>query len=435
MPKTNSILSDPEYLKKFNNVLEILGIEERLKADPGVVTLGNTNFAGTMPKPSVIGLIDQTISESDVLSAIDMKKVEASTGEVRLMDISGPVSEAVDENQGTPVLNKPNTSVKAYSCKKMKSEMYITHEELKAAGDDGLANFENNLMNDLSKCLASDLAHLVFRGDVTLSASSPDRWDRMLRRCNGLSVLCDAGATVIDNNGKGVGFGMFHVWKARLLQKYRKQLPLYRWLLNSSTIDIWKMIFADQRPTAEGDKRVSGTPPESPAGVTPIICDTILTDLGATAAPDAAADDGDGTITLNINTLVGATTAAGRQVEVTCIATGVSETCTVTWSSPNNQIATTGSLGQTTISTTAGDYEVKIADETEVYLGPPKTFALVSPTHNWRSYYLYNKDYDRHEFTFYYELDSLLAVPEAWVKIKELKLQTPPAYTEWTTWS
>ena len=434
-----TILSNPAFLKKFNEVLDGLGMTQTLKADPGIID-SSVNFSGTMPKPAVVALLDQTISESEVLSAIDMKKVTSKKGEVRIMDISGPVSEAVGENDGTPVLNRPNTSVKEYSCGKMKAEIDITTEELEAAGEDGIANFQDNLMNDFSTCLGNDLAHIVFRGNKTLSKTSPDRWDRMLRRCDGLSRLCDAGANVIDNDGVGVGLGMFHVFKQSLPTKYAQNIGLYRWLLNSQTMDLWRMIFADKRPTAEGDKRLSGIIPESPAGVNPLTCNTILGDLGVTGTPDAVTD-GTTVIKSRCNAILpdaGVAAHVGRKVLLTYLPTGKSELCTVYKNGSNKCEITTSTgnlLGQTAVSTTAAEYSIKISDETEIYLGPPKSFALVSTTHNWRSHYRFNPSFDRHEFTFYYWLDSLLATPEAWVKVKEMKLQSPPSYTEWSGWA
>lgn len=72
--------------------------------------------------------------------------------------------------------------------------------------------------------------------------------------------------------------------------------------------------------------------------------------------PDSVTDLGS-TIRLEVDELVGASDATGLEVTVTCQRTGVSETLTVAYSS-TNRVTTTGTLGQSTVSTSAGDYVV-----------------------------------------------------------------------------
>lgn len=81
--------------------------------------------------------------------------------------------------------------------------------------------------------------------------------------------------------------------------------------------------------------------------------------------PDAVTDNG-GTITLEVDSVIGADAASpnggeatGLQVVVTCLRTGVSETLEVDGSGAANEITTTGTLGQTTVSTSAADYLIE----------------------------------------------------------------------------
>jgi hypothetical protein len=97
-----------------------------------------------------------------------------------------------------------------------------------------------------------------------------------------------------------------------------------------------------------------------------------IEEIGESSTPNSVTDNGNGTI----NMIVDSVTESGvdnsdRQVLVykttidknaTTPAVAI-EICTVTWSSTNNVITTTGSLGQSTISTVSGDYKV-------VLLGP-----------------------------------------------------------------
>jgi hypothetical protein len=75
--------------------------------------------------------------------------------------------------------------------------------------------------------------------------------------------------------------------------------------------------------------------------------------------PKAVADDGDGTITLNIDTLLGSgVSRAGAEVVVENINTGVKEVLTSIYAGGENRVETLGSLGQTTISTSIKDYKI-----------------------------------------------------------------------------
>lgn len=81
--------------------------------------------------------------------------------------------------------------------------------------------------------------------------------------------------------------------------------------------------------------------------------------------PDSVTDNGDGTISLVVDGVVGADPdgpnggeASGLQVRVRCLRTGRSEACEVDGTTLPNTATTTGTLGQTTISTNPADYLV-----------------------------------------------------------------------------
>lgn len=96
----------------------------------------------------------------------------------------------------------------------------------------------------------------------------------------------------------------------------------------------------------------------------------IVEDVGVAAAPNSVTDNGNGTITFNVNSVAEASHShAGRLVavylnvpEATNAADAI-EVVAVAYGAPNNTITTTGTLGQSVVSTTASDYTV-------VMLGP-----------------------------------------------------------------
>lgn len=94
--------------------------------------------------------------------------------------------------------------------------------------------------------------------------------------------------------------------------------------------------------------------------------DRYVEEVGFAAAPSSVTDNGNGTITFNVNSVTEAgVTNAGRLVRVYKVVPAdgaltfamALEECTVTFGA-NNTITTVGKFGQTTVSTTAGDYIV-----------------------------------------------------------------------------
>ncbi len=101
-------------------------------------------------------------------------------------------------------------------------------------------------------------------------------------------------------------------------------------------------------------------------------------------APTSVANNGDGTLTFNINTLATSGTDRSstgedgqRYVIVGRVASGVEETLSVSFSTPNNTVTTTSLLGQNSPSTTAADYYVKWADLTSLFLGVMRFLTMV----------------------------------------------------------
>jgi len=98
----------------------------------------------------------------------------------------------------------------------------------------------------------------------------------------------------------------------------------------------------------------------------------LVEEIGEKGVPDAVTDNGNGTITFQVDNVTEAgVTNAGRTVMVyklvanknaTTTAVAI-ETCTVAWAGGENRITTTGTLGQSDVSEVAADYNV-------VLLGP-----------------------------------------------------------------
>jgi hypothetical protein len=101
-------------------------------------------------------------------------------------------------------------------------------------------------------------------------------------------------------------------------------------------------------------------------------------------APTSIVNNGDGTLTINVNTLAdsgvdrSATGADGqRYVTVVCTLTGAEETLAIDYAAPNNTVTTATLLGQTSPSTTVANYSVRWADLQSLFLGVWRYLVLV----------------------------------------------------------
>lgn len=389
-----------------------------------VVGLDNTDFAALLPIEFVEALITDIKDKSAILSAITTYQRTSMAGTVPIIRLNEPTMEHVAPNQGGAIGVKPATDRVQYICKKFRSDLLITHEELREARKMGIADFENKLVDMWTTQLSNDLAKMVIQSDDTLAGNT--REERMLNAFDGLLVSTDTGATVMDANGAGFAKGIFDILIDNMPDDYSDD-PNLAWIFNQRVNNRWKASLG-KLGTALGDSALTTSGDFTPHGIRKIITPQIPSTLGASGTPDGAADDGDGTITIKVNTLSGgqAEANAGRKFRVWCEATGAYETLVSTWDTSDVIISTVGALGQQTISTTAADYTVKLFDETQVFLCNPLGLILVI-CEGWRSTREYNKDYDRVEITTYIETDFLIPLKEAIVKYKELVI--PPMST------
>lgn len=143
-------------------------------------------------------------------------------------------------------------------------------------------------------------------------------------------------------------------------------------------------------------------------------------------APTSITNNGDGTLTININTLAtsgvdrSATGADGqRYVTIGHATTGVEETLAVDYSAPNNTVTTASLLGQTVVSTTASDYYVKWADTQSVFLGVMRMMALVVQN-GMRLYTVFYPHDEKFEVLVHIDLDYLVVDPEALTLVDDI---------------
>ena len=252
---------------------------------------------------------------------------------------------------------------------------------LKKAGRDPKMLIETGI----AQGVANLLLDVGINGDRTLPGDSDEN---ILRRTNDgwFTRARAAGRVTSDDNGSIYHPGLFPGLLDQLDDTYRADRALQwgysdristRYLVNLTNManGLSPAIVNEFGANVGNVAGNSAMPLGKPGIIIPQIGSQRWGAEGyAGVAPTSITDNGDGTLTINLNTLAasvnrGASGPGGqRYVTVTCKLTGLSETLPVSYSSPNNTVTTVTRLGQVTggVSTTAAQYSVRWADLTTV---------------------------------------------------------------------
>ncbi len=396
-----------------------------LKDTDGIVGVTDgVDYGGLIPEPEVVGMINLTRRHNQWLSAISMATRQRRTGRIKYRYHDGYVVEYVGDDVERQVTSRPATGFVEYVCKKHKAEIVFDMDDLDEFRAAGEANFEQSVMQDFYTQLGNNLADISMNANVSLPDTTRD--NRALRSQNGIDLQTDA-ATVVDANGWPFDQKIFIAMRDKLPFGWREQ-PGMRFMLNDRVINHWQDTIAN-RATSLGDLALTskrlGSEYLDQAVMNPYVRD----DKGPDAIAPTSAADNTTYITFNLGTLVTAGNPAsvdkgvGRRFLVAHKTTGKQEYATGYKSGTDLLIDTTSLLGQTTVSTTASDYEVRPADQTDLYFGEPKNFNLIM-CREMRSYREYNKNTDRIEVVVW--LRFAVVVPEpilpGIIKVKNMAL-------------
>lgn len=385
---------------------------------PTTDSLATEHFLNT---PQAEAMIDLTVSQSEWLSVVTVKPRDQRAGTIPRLVINDVVTEGVPENGGKTIATHPDTSEVSYNCAKYQATWFLTLEDVSEAAAHGEPDFEGKVRGAFAKAMGNDMARAALRGDTSLDAST--RLNRLLRQRDGWLKQARADANYASTTrGSAWSRSVYPAMTAQLPDEYADDANL-RWL-HGRALDESFTNYA--QGLADGsalrDRALLERTRFRPMGIDGLIVPQWPSDQGfdtlngSTADPDVATDDGDGTATFTVNTMLGGYAAgnAGRRVKVTCEATGQSETLTVLDVGGANIIRTAGSLGQGTISETEADYTLDLADCTGIMLTNPRNLYVVV-CRKIRAYRKFEQEAERWRLDVFYEADFGIFQPEALV--------------------
>jgi len=418
-------LSIAQQLATLNAANAALGLPrtETVGKSDDVNTTATLSAGGQfMNRKAVHGLIIDAANDSDWLGATSLKFVDQRAGEFTDMTMGDWLMEPATEGEAQTASNVATTSKIEYQTQKFHGTVFYTPEDVREASASGEGDFLGKLRMLLARRLGSNIAMLAIQGDTDLT-SDGSRERRFLSQKDGwIKQIRDSGNVGTTTRGSAYSIAAFQAAYDRLPERYQND-PNLRWFVPPMLQANAQYAFAAQWAAASqvaADALMSrqqapilGIPnlqvPQMPR------TQGFSTLSGSVVAGDAVTNPSGTIIKVRVDTLLGGAAAgnAGRKVKITRNSTGRSETVTVTWDGTNNFASTVGSLGQGSISTTASDYTLDVADCASILLTNPRNLINVVDSSRFRMFNKFEQEADRFRLDFYIEMCPLVLRPEA----------------------
>ena len=341
-----------DILRETGQVMNQIGIAQ--KAD-GVNETGSLTAGQFSNRAQVERLVDLTVNLGGWTSQLTRFVRSQRAGQIPRATITEPVTEATSENiLSANDYQRIEPDFLSYNCQKLHVKWAVTLEEIREAAASGTPMIGNAIQQMMAKAMINDLARLFVMGDNALSSASKE--NRLLKRWDGAFKQAKTSANVrypTTATGKAFDGAMFDAMYDTLPDKYKHDDGL-NWWMSSRLDQSWRQSLTtlNQTPTNQvgsglRDSVIQSRTGPPPLGIPLTVIPQIPTnDKGTTSAiaPTSVADDGDGTCTVVLTTLLSGSSFAGRRVKVTNTTTGASETLVVAYPGSVNTIYTAGSL-------------------------------------------------------------------------------------------
>jgi hypothetical protein len=412
-------------LNAVNKAIGLPGAESLPVGKSDDVNTTSTLSAGGqfMNRKAVHGLIVDAADDSGWLGATSMKFVDQRSGEFTDMTMGDWLMEPATEGETQTASNVATTAKIEYTTAKFHGTVFYTPEDVREAAASGEGDFIGKLRKLIAIRLGSNIAQLAINGDTDLASGASTRENRFLGTKDGwLKQIRDAGNVLSTTRGSAYSIAAFQSAYDNLPERYQND-PNLRWMISPMLAANAQYAFASAWASASqvaNDALLSRQQAQI-LGIQPVQVPQMsrtqgfATLNGSTTNADAVTNPSGTIIKLRVDTLLGGAAAgnAGRKIKVTRNSTGLSETRTVTWDGTNNFVSTVGALGQGSISTTASDYTLDIADCASILLTNPRNLVNVIDSSRFRMFNKFEQEADRFRLDFYVEMCPLVYRPEA----------------------
>lgn len=388
--------------------------------------------AGSMLNPIArLGLFTRIRAESAWLRYTTFAPVSENTGYLDMMDDRGFRMKPTQSEGPRPniPLHKPDVSQNQYSCKTLSGAFGFRLKAIRNWQRTG-QNVNAIIQRIVANGIGTVLADLGINGDqslptdtsLNLQRSIVDGWFTKIRansshyrgQDDGFSYHNGIWAGMLQDidrpyrTDRGLLWGITDTLAARWLQ----ELTATGHNPSNSHPSIINPVGSALLNSVGGDANPLGKPS---AIITQMEDDRYSSQEGYSGiAPTSITNNGDGTLTININTLAGSGvdrsetgTDGQRYVTIGRVGTGVEETLAVDYAAPNNTVTTASLLGQTSVSTTAADYYVRYSDTQSMFLGVMRFLTLVIQN-GIRVYVQFFPNDEKFEILVHMDLDYLV---------------------------
>lgn len=338
-------------------------------------------------------------------------------------------------------LHSPDLDSTRFDTKTMSGAFGIRLKALRSASRAG-QNVNALVQRGVAAGIGNVLADLGINGDASL----PDDTDLNKQRRTVDGWFQTLRQTSPNYQGKADGFSYHNGLWAGMLQQIDKAYrsdPGLAWGMNDTLGTRWltELTATAASPSNAHPSIVNNLGSQllnamgaqaNPLGKTGIVIPQIDDEMFgsdesyAGIAPGTVTNNGDSTLTFNINTLAESGVDRSelgedgqRYVIIGSTLTGVEERIAVDYSDPNNTVTTTTLLGSENPSASASDYYVKWSDTQSLFLGLYR-FLILVVQNGMRIYTVFYPNDETIEIIVHADLDYLVADPEATSLVDDL---------------
>lgn len=424
-----------DLIARANKVFDQLGVV-RKSGDLGVNTTDDLATGDFMDRPQVDRLVDLTVGQSGWLAATSFRTVSQRKGQMPRIILNDVITQPSGQNVARNRGARFTTDHIEYDCKKYEAKFYITLEDIREAAASGTTDFEAVTQNAFGKAVGNDMARWALNGDEDL-ANPTTPYDLLMAHNNGwLKILRARANRYATRYGVAYARALFKRAIATMPQEYADDENL-RWMI-PRLLDLgWTdELITEGNGNALTERNLTTRVRTPIHGIPQLIVPQLRVDQGsnilrspAAAGTPGTVTDASGTVKAVVSAFFGgyATGNAGRKLRLTYEDTGLYEDLVVFNEGGANYVQSTGTLGQSSISTTSADYTIDFADATSVVLTNPANLLFVL-CDRVRAYRKFEEDEERWKFLLKYEADAEVFNEDAAVLIDGV---VPPLFDSW----